>query len=102
AATGAESARRATNRAAIAEDLLLASDALVADWLRRTSARVSVPLGTAEPRIDIARSELEMAGQPVTLTLTAWDQQGMVPIEVGRSGSPLRLTLKAEAQRVID
>ena len=102
AATGAESARRAATRAAIAEDVLLASDALVADWLRRDGARASVPLASAEPRVDVTRSELTLADHPVTLVITAWDQQGMVPIEVGRSGSPLRLTLPAEAKRAID
>lgn len=102
AATGAESARRATARSAMAEDLLLSSDALVADWLRRDSARAALPLASAEPRIEIAHSELTMAGQSVTLIITAWDQQGMVPIEVGRSGSLLRLTLPSEAQTAID
>ncbi|MFG0282918.1 MAG: hypothetical protein ACF8R7_00710 [Phycisphaerales bacterium JB039] len=98
----AGAAHRASRRAAMADDLLLASDAAVSDWLRRQSARIGLPLDAAAPRAAILVESFDLAGQTATLTMTGWDQQGMVPVALGRSGSPLRLTLPAEAQRALD
>lgn len=66
--------------AAIAEDLLRQADRLSEAWLAETSSSIVLPPESQSPRISVATHELQLAGRPVTLALTAFDQNGMVPL----------------------
>lgn len=66
--------------AAIAEDLLRQADRLAEAWLAETTSSIVLPPESQSPRISVATHELQLAGTPVTLALTAFDQNGMVPL----------------------
>jgi len=95
-------ADRTRDEAALADDLLDASIAPVRDWLRRESYRVVLQIGIAEPMVVVMDDSFELDGTPVRLQLHAWDLQAMLPADVVRSGSPLRLTLPDDVRRRLD
>lgn len=63
----------------LADDLLRASEPLVRDWLERESQRAVVPIDSPEPRVPIFTQRWTTGSESCSLTLTAWDQLGMVP-----------------------
>jgi hypothetical protein len=78
----AESARRA-----IAADALLdAAEAPILDWLHRHAGRTVLPPEATSPRVAVLDDEIEFGGQQCRLTITAFDQCGMVPPSWGASG----------------
>lgn len=82
----------------LAIDLLRQADAMSAEWLADTSGSIVLPPESRSPRMPMASHELSLAGKTVRITLTAFDQHGMVPLE----GSPpaLRSTLPANIQSI--
>lgn len=81
----------------LAIDLLRQAEAMSAEWLADTSGSIVLPPESRSPRMPMASHELSLAGKTVRITLTAFDQHGMVPLE----GSPaLRSTLPADIQSI--
>ncbi|MEM9373747.1 MAG: hypothetical protein AAGA55_08900 [Planctomycetota bacterium] len=62
----------ALNIAEAADDPILA-------WLRHESGDVVLPANNPAPSTSIMRSNLQIADCSVSVTVTAWDQHGMVP-----------------------
>lgn len=95
--------QRKLDRAAIlADDLLRATGAPILTWLESESAQVVLPPEAEAPRIGVLHDAWSDGELPYELDITAWDQCGMVPINLARSGSPLRLALSADVRRVLD
>lgn len=94
--------RRADLATAGAHDLLHALEAPIRHWLATDSAHVVLSPETVEPRVEVLNETWTVGGTVFEVTVTAWDQCGMVPIERARSGSPLRLALSPEARDVLD
>lgn len=91
------------DRAAIAaDDLLRASEAPIIAWLESESAQVVLPPEVETPRIGVLHDTWSDGKRAYELLITAWDQDGMVPIKLARSGSPLRMALPTDVRRALD
>lgn len=71
----AESARRA----AVADALLDAAEAPILDWLHHHAGRTVLPPEAGSPRVAILDDAVEFGGQQCRITVTAFDQCGMMP-----------------------
>ncbi len=95
--------QRTLDRAAIlADDLLRATEPPIIAWLEKESAQVVLPSEVEAPRIGVLHDTWSNGKVAYEVDITAWDQYGMVPINLARSGSPLRLALPADVRRVLD
>ncbi len=85
--------------AALSSDLLRQADAMSVEWLTNSSASVVLPPESPSPRVHVEGFELVLADTPVRLTLTAFDQHGLVSL----AGAPsaVRSTLPADIQGVL-
>ncbi len=91
------------DRAAIlADDILRATEAPILTWLEHESAQVVLPPEVEVPRIGVLHDTWSDGKVAYEVDITAWDQCGMVPIQLARSGSPLRLALSADVRRALD
>lgn len=90
AATAATAARfRACRHAA--DDLALAADRPILHWLNVNSLNVVLPPEALHPEVEVACDEWVSENDLVSLRVTAYDQCGMLPIEL--LGSPLYASL---------
>ncbi len=94
--------RKFDRAARVADDLLRAAESPIIAWLESESAQVVLPPEVEAPRIGILYDTWSDGKLPYKLDITAWDQCGMVPIQLARSASPLRLALPADVRRVLD
>jgi len=62
----------------VADRLLRAAEPPILDWLHRHAGNVVLPIEAESPRVQVADDAVEIAGQPCRLTITAFDQCGMV------------------------
>ncbi len=90
------------HRTAVADDLLRAAEAPILTWLTSQSSNIVLPPDVASPEVDVLHDFWVIETTEHELHITAWDQCGMVPVDVARSGSPLRLALPAKVKRVLD
>lgn len=92
AATVAMHRRTALDRHAseqMAAEILLASDACIRGWLHGTSPTVVLPPDADVPSIGVADDVLLVGEGTIAVRITAWDQRGLVPVELTVPGSPL-------------
>ena len=95
--------QRKLDRAAIlADDILRATEAPILTWLEKESAQVVLPPEVEAPRIGVLYDTWSDGEVAYEVDITAWDQCGMVPIQLARSGSPLRLALSTDVRRALD
>jgi hypothetical protein len=80
----------------IARELVWATDAPIVHWLQAQSAAVVLPPDTAEPRVSILDDEIELDGLACRVTITAWDQLGLVPLEQIQTSAHLWTYLNSE------
>lgn len=59
--------------------LLEASEAPILDWLHRHAGRLVLPSDAGSPRFVVLDDDIELGGVTCRLTITAFDQCGMVP-----------------------
>ncbi|MCH8825275.1 MAG: hypothetical protein IH984_17400 [Planctomycetes bacterium] len=85
-----------------ADDLLTASNDAIISWLNQEADQVVLPPEILEPCVDVLHDAWTINDTNYQLRITAWDQCGMVPIELARAGSPMRLTLSSEVKAAID
>lgn len=105
--------RTLTQDERIAADLLTAVEDPIQRWLKHDSDKVLLPPDAAEPAVPVLRdaitfgaatstAEADEAGSVHTvITITAFDQCGMVPLQLAKSASPLLHALPSEVQRLI-
>ncbi len=101
-ATTEHARRNLDHRAAVADDLLTALDNPIEHWLREESALTVLPPETPVPAVIVLGDAWELDGTACAIRVTGFDQCGMVPLSVARSGSPLRLALPSDAKRLLD
>lgn len=101
-ASTAKTQRVAATRTIVADDLLRATHPPILAWLASKSSTVVLPPEATSPQVQVLHDVWIIDAIEHELRITAWDQCGMVPISVARSGSPLRLALPAEVKRVLD
>ena len=103
AATNAKARRNLDQCEALAFDMLDAVEAPIQHWLAHDSGKVTLPPDVRTPAVSVLQDQWSGAGDlTVNLEITAFDQLGMVPMQVARSGSPLRLAWPANIASVID
>ncbi len=101
-ASTAKVKRIVAHRSVVADDLRGAVEAPILQWLASKSASVVLTPDSAIPQVDVLHDYWIAEGTKHGLHISGWDQCGMVPINVARSGSPLRLALPAQVRRVLD
>jgi len=74
---------RSSDSLILAWEVAHASEAPILAWLTNESSDVVLPLDAEFPMIEITDARLSVADVPVSLTITAWDQHGMVPNDAG-------------------
>ncbi|QKK07464.1 MAG: hypothetical protein HND58_04355 [Planctomycetota bacterium] len=81
--------------------LLEASEAPILDWLHRHAGRLVLPSDAGSPRFVVLDDDIELGGVTCRLTITAFDQCGMVPgtEAVGRLASFLPNGVHEAARR---
>lgn len=116
AAANASASRRLAQADHIAIDLLAAAEEPIQWWLKNESDKVILPLPPTvlEPAVAVLDDSFTLAARlidddeasgespVVQITITAFDQRGMVPMQLARSGSPLRLSLPTEVLQLLD
>ncbi len=70
--------------AAIAGELLAASEPAVLDWLERKAERAVLPPDVTQPGILVLRDEIDLGGEHAVIEISAWDQAGMATVELIR------------------
>lgn len=80
-----------------ADLLLVAAEDPIQDWLDSKSAKAVVDPDSDQPRVAVLHDRWRLDDRDCELTITAWDQCGMVPWDLVRNASPLRLLASAEA-----
>ena len=98
----ARSRQTVSDRTRLAHTLLVAADDRIQIFLTTHSARVVLPPDSSEPSTPVAHDTLTLGSAPCTITITAYDQCGMVPWGLARPGSPLRAALPADIARAWD
>jgi hypothetical protein len=93
----------------LADDALQAAEAPIQHWLDRESAKIVLPVDAAVPAITVVNDRWTFPRRhendkqlEIELTITAFDQRGMVPMRLARSGSPLRLSLPSDVLAQLD
>jgi hypothetical protein len=86
----------------VADDLLRAAETPILAWLASTSTTVVLSPDSEFPRLEVLRDVWVVDDTNYELCLTAWDQCGLVPMGVARSGSPLRFGLPDDVRQALD
>jgi hypothetical protein len=108
AAADAHLRRRLADAERLAGDLLDAADGPLQHWLAQESSKVALLPDAAEPAVSVLHDRWMIGSErfgnqtEVELTITAFDQCGMVPMQLARSGSPLRLSLLVDVLARLD
>jgi len=95
------------DRVAAVDSLLEAAEGVegpIQHWLVHDAGKIVLPIASNSPEVTVLNDGWLDAhsGDRYELRITAFDQLGMVPWRLVRSGSPLRLTLPAEILHVLD
>jgi len=97
-AATAQIERRSAAADRIAGGLLDAADAPILAWLESESHRVVLPPDAPDPSVDVLHDIIVLDDTDCELTITAYDQLGMIPLREALRGSPLRLALPSWAR----
>jgi len=95
------------DRVAAVDGLLDAAEGIdgpIQHWLEHDAGQIVLPIDSKSPAVAVLNDHWmdPRSGDRNELRITAFDQLGMVPWRLVRSGSPLRLTLPAEILHVLD
>ena len=86
----------------IADDMLRAAELPLMQWLSQKADSVVLPPDAKCPRVLVLHDRWAVGPLEHELEIAAYDQCGMVPISVARSGSPLRLEVTSEMLATLD
>lgn len=93
---------RADQATRAADDLLLAVEQPILHWLETKSGSVVLPPDVDEPAVNILHDRLYVGEEQFDVTITAWDQCGMVSPRLLRSGSPVRSAVPGAVVQCVD
>lgn len=101
AATAAS--RRGLDRSeSLAGALLPAAEQAIMHWLQHQSSKAVVPPDVGQPQVLVLNDLIVLDDRRFHLTITAFDQSGMVPLRAILAGSPLRLAMDEDLLCVVD
>ncbi|TVQ55025.1 MAG: hypothetical protein EA377_04210 [Phycisphaerales bacterium] len=85
----------------LAHELVNAAEPLIQQWLTDIADSVVLSSEAGTPEIAIHHGVIATDTDVFELRITAWDQQGMLPVSIARSNSPLRLALPFAVQDAV-
>jgi hypothetical protein len=94
--------RAITNDAAVVEDLRVAAERRIHEWLAQESSFIVLPPDIDVPRVNVAHHSWTFRDQPYEFRIIALDQRGLVPFQAVHTSSPLRLFVPESVARVVD
>lgn len=86
----------------LVEDLLIAADGPIQEWLADEAGSLVLAPDAPYPAALVLHDRFDSNGVDRELTIVAWDQLGLVPLALTRSASPLRLTLPRDVTARLD
>jgi hypothetical protein len=86
----------------LGDDLGVEAEKAIRWWLSHRSSQAVTPADASLPAVPVLRASWQLGGTPASLTITAWDQCGMVPLEAIRRSSPLRGLLPERVLRLAE
>jgi len=89
-------------RTATADDLLVQAEAAAQEWLKREADQVVLPPAGLPPEKAVLHDAWSADDVRHELWITAWDENGMVPLASAGGGSPLRMTLPGDVRAAVD
>jgi hypothetical protein len=90
-------------RSEIADDLVLAAETAITDWLTSESGAVVLTPDALSPMVAVLDDEWTVGDDTVVrVRITAWDQEGMAPLSMLAGASPVRLGVPEEARSAAD
>lgn len=101
-AATATSQRKLDRAEGMAFALLPAAEEAITHWLQQHSSKVILPPDADQPQALVLDDLIIIEDQQLRLTITAFDQCGMMPLRAVIDGSPLRLAVEDEVLRIAD
>jgi hypothetical protein len=102
AAATASAQRKIEHATRLADDLLAATEQPIRAWLEKEAPSIVLPPDVAEPAVSVLHDCFAVDGFEGAIAITAWDQCGMAPLALLRSGSPLRSVLSGGILKRVD
>ena len=81
---------RLDHAALTSTDLMGSLDRVILHWLQSSSNRIVLPPDAAEPVVEVLHEVIQTGDGGIEVQVTGWDQCGLAPLEMLRSGSPIR------------
>lgn len=88
--------------ALLSDDLERAAETAALEWLEQDAAKAVLGPDAEVSAIEILHDVWRLDGRISSVRITAWDQRGLAPASIARSGSPLRLAIPIDVLNVID
>ncbi|MEQ8764771.1 MAG: type II secretion system protein GspK [Planctomycetota bacterium] len=101
-ASTARVARQQINATWRGDELRQAAALAIESWLFEQSDGVVLDSAIQRPVVPVLFDQLKIRDQVWTLRITAWDQCGMLPLELLRPGSPIRSALPEGVRAALD
>ena len=84
------------------DDVIASLEGPITYWLEEKSSTVVLPPDITEPQVSVLNDVVDFNDQQFCISITAWDQCGLVAIDSLRGGSPLRMTIPPDVLRWVD
>lgn len=98
-----EKIRRDLQRdAALAEDVGVAAEEPILEWLRTRAQGLVLPTNATMPAAPVLHQRWQAGGHEMELRITAFDEDGMLPPRFVEVGSPLRAFVPADARHAVE
>lgn len=81
---------RLDRRDSLTIDLIEPIDQIILQWLKSEAGDIVLPPHAAEPMVAVLHDVISSETIAIEITITAWDQCGMAPLDMLRSGLPVR------------
>lgn len=87
---------------ALVEDLLVAAEAPIEEWLKKRAPSLVLPPESQFPAALVLDERIGNGDDGRHLKIAAWDQLGLIPLALARGASPLRLAMPREVTSALD
>lgn len=101
-AATAKAQRRLSEADRTADELLLVSGSIIDHWLVESADDLVLPPDAAVPATAVIEDELQLAEQTITVRITAWDQRGLLRLNIAGTASPLRSHVPPDVLRAAE
>ena len=83
----------------VADQIMHECSKPIVRWLQEHSESVVLPIESTEPAVAILNDRLEFHNQDLQISITAWDQHGMVPVADASTSSMIAQILPHDIRR---